>query len=87
MFHGGIAILLSLIVGLIYGMYFMSVPADLTSDNEPLFRQGLGFGFGVVFLALPCVVFLSVRYFIQLHKAQKRALDEYMLELSKVYKK
>lgn len=87
-FNGGVAILLSLMLGLIYAMYFMSVPADLASDKESEFRQGLGVGFGIIYLALPCVTILIVRYLIQLHKAQKLGLEEYLRELSsKKYQK
>lgn len=49
LFKGGVSIFLSLLVGLIYATYFISVSPDLAIYDQLAFLQGLGIGYGIIF--------------------------------------
>ena len=83
--HGGYAILLSMVLGYIYGMYFMPLPPDLHGRSEHLVRLGLGVGDGLLSFPVPVGVLLIVRHVYQLFRAQKRAMEDFNKELLDKY--
>jgi hypothetical protein len=85
--HAGLAVLISIALGFIYAFYFMAVPADLAKENETAFRQGIGLGFGIMYLSPILVGILIVKFFYQLFSAKKLAMEEYTKELNDKYKK
>ncbi|MFJ2485957.1 hypothetical protein [Pseudomonas sp. NPDC087639] len=84
--NGGVAILTSIIAGCFYGNYFAEIPLDLKKENVFAYRQIIGLGFGLVYLALPSILLIATRFFYQQLKAKKLAMRDYHNELMKSYK-
>lgn len=75
LFRAGLVLLICLVGGIGYGLYFMDVSGSLDAEDEFKFRLGIGTMNGLYLCIVPWLILMGT-YCINILKAKKKAERE-----------